>query len=257
VPDFRVDVSSGVGSTLGMPVAGASSPGRRAGMFAAKAQKFPFRRRRRPAACPLATSTAPSIYYDHYREPLDYYRFDEDYLRRLTDGDPSVEAHFSDYFGKLLLIKLRNRLRSAQAIDDIRQETFLRVLQTLRQKGGLEHPERLGAFVNSVCNNVLLESFRSGSRYAPLPEGEAEPMDRTIDLEGALVSEDRKRLVGKVLDQLPETDREILKMLFFEETTKQEICRVMGVNRDYLRVLVYRARMHFRAALQKVETAVP
>ncbi|MGH9430309.1 MAG: RNA polymerase sigma factor [Terriglobia bacterium] len=187
---------------------------------------------------------------------MDNYRFDEDYVRHLTEGDPSVEAHFTDYFGKLLLIKLRNRLRAAQAIDDIRQETFLRVLQTLRQKGGLDHPERLGAFVNSVCNNVLLESFRSQSRYAPMPEDGSEPMDRTIDLEGSLVSEDRKRLVEKVLDRLPETDREILKMLFFEETDKQEICRAMGVSRDYLRVLVYRARLHFRTALHKVETAV-
>ena len=42
-------------------------------------------------------------------------------------------------------------------IEDIRQETFLRVLVTLRRKHGLEHPERLGAFVNSVCNNVFLE----------------------------------------------------------------------------------------------------
>ncbi|MGH7868782.1 MAG: RNA polymerase sigma factor, partial [Candidatus Dormibacteraceae bacterium] len=156
---------------------------------------------------------------------MDNYRFDEDYVRRLTEGDASVEAHFSGYFGKLLLIKLRNRLRSAQAIDDIRQETFLRVLQTLRQKGGLEHPERLGAFVNSVCNNVLLESFRSQSRYAPMPEEESEPIDRTIDLEGSLVSDDRKRLVKRVLDRLPEKDQEILKMLFFEEINKQEICR--------------------------------
>jgi RNA polymerase sigma-70 factor (ECF subfamily) len=176
-------------------------------------------------------------------------------LRRLAEREPSAEAHFTAYFGNLLTLKLRNRLRSSQAVEDVRQETFLRVLQTLRKKGGLEHPERLGAFVNAVCNNVLQESFRAQSRYAPLPEEEAEPWDRSIDLEGALVSEDRKRLVEKVLDRLPETDREILKMLFYEEIDKREICRMMSVNRDYLRVLVYRARLHFKVAL--VEAVVP
>jgi RNA polymerase sigma-70 factor, ECF subfamily len=188
---------------------------------------------------------------------LDSKSFDADYLQRLAEGDPSVEAHFTAYFGSLLMLKLRSRFRSAQAIEDIRQETFLRVLQYLRQKGGLEHPERLGAFVNSVCNNVILETLRSHSRYVSLADEEADPADCAIDLDGALVNEERKRLVEKVLSQLSKVDREILKMLFFDETDKDEICKLMGVDRDYLRVLVHRARLRFKAALQKVAAAVP
>src|SRR5579872_3766647 len=82
--------------------------------------------------------------------------FDAQYVSRLTEGDASVEHHFTAYFGQFLNIKLRRRGWATDQIEDIRQETFLRVLQVLRQKQGLEHPERLGAFVNSVCNNIIL-----------------------------------------------------------------------------------------------------
>ncbi len=205
----------------------------------------------------LATATSSRLYYERFEKHLDNQSFDADYLQRLAEGDPSVEAHFTAYFGRLLMLKLRSRFRAAHSIDDIRQETFLRVLQHLRQKGGLEHPERLGAFVNSVCNNVIFEMFRSHSRYTALDDAEAEPVDRVIDLDGALVNEERKRLVEKVLSQLSKTDQEILKMLFFDETDKDEICRSMGVDRDYLRVLVYRARLRFKTALEKLEVAVP
>jgi RNA polymerase sigma-70 factor, ECF subfamily len=204
----------------------------------------------------LEMATASPLYYERSGKRLDNKSFDADYLQRLAEGDPSVEAHFAAYFGGLLMLKLRSRFRSLQFVEDIRQETFLRVLQFLRQKGGLEHPERLGAFVNSVCNNVILETFRSHSRYAPFSDGEADPIDCAVDLDGALVNEERKRLVQKVLDQLSKMDREILKMLFFDETDKDEICRLMGVDRDYLRVLVHRARLRFRAALDKVEAAL-
>jgi hypothetical protein len=51
------------------------------------------------------------------------------------------------------------------------RETFTRVLTSLKRKGGLAVPETLGAFVNSVCNNVLLEMYRSGSRTTPLEDG--------------------------------------------------------------------------------------
>jgi RNA polymerase sigma-70 factor, ECF subfamily len=205
----------------------------------------------------LARASAPSLYCYSSQSIVDTCCFDEEYVRRLTDGDAATEAHFTAYFGNLLTLKLRNKVRSTHGIDDIRQETFLRVLQTLRRRHGLEHPERLGAFVNSVCNNVLLENFRAQSRYVPLPEDHREPVDAATDLERDLVSEERKRMVTIVLDQLSEMDRRILKMLFFDEADKQEICRVMGVSREYLRVLVHRARLRFRAALEKVEAAIP
>jgi RNA polymerase sigma-70 factor (ECF subfamily) len=40
----------------------------------------------------------------------------------------------------------------------------MRELTLLRTKGGLRQPDRLGPFVNSVCNLVLLEHYRSQNR---------------------------------------------------------------------------------------------
>ncbi len=111
---------------------------------------------------------------------MQFHSFDEEYLRRLAAGDAAVERHFSSYFGELLSLKLRVRIRSYQLIEDIRQETLLRVLQTVRKKG-VEHPERFGAFVSAVCNNVLLELVRGEMRHET-SESEFEVVDNSIDL---------------------------------------------------------------------------
>ncbi len=172
--------------------------------------------------------------------------FDADYVRRLTAGDAEVERHFTTYFGQLLLFKLRGRLRSPQQVQDARQETFLRVLTTLRRKGGVDQPERLGAFVNAVCNNVLLEMFRAGSRTAPMEEDTPEPADTKPDPESTLVSQDRKCWVREILSELPERDREVLRLIFLEEVDKAEVCRRLQVEDGYLRVLLHRAKAKFR-----------
>jgi len=86
--------------------------------------------------------------------------FDADYVRRLINSDPETERDFASYFGELLAIKLRSRLRAPEVIQDVTQETFLRVLKTLRESG-IENPEALGSFVNSVCTNVLFEVYRA------------------------------------------------------------------------------------------------
>src|SRR5262245_8229184 len=59
--------------------------------------------------------------------------FDSEYIRRLTQSDPETERDFAEYFGELLALKLRSRLRSPDAISDVIQETFLRVYRALRK----------------------------------------------------------------------------------------------------------------------------
>ena len=182
---------------------------------------------------------------------VEFFSFDADYLQRLRDRDFQTEQHFVTYFGKLLLIKLRSRLRSSPAVEDIRQETFVRVLKTLRAEAGIRNPERLGAFVNSVCNNVLQEFYRSSARGAPLDENTEDPTDKTIDLDGMLMTKQTREQVRQILARLPEKDRQLLRAIFLEERDKNEVCRELGVNRDYLRVLLHRAKQNFRAFYEK------
>ena len=182
---------------------------------------------------------------------MEFFSFDADYLQRLRDRDFQTEQHFVAYFGKLLLIKLRSRLRSSSAVEDIRQETFVRVLKTLRADAGIRNPERLGAFVNSVCNNVLQEFYRSSARAAPLDENTEDPTDKTIDLDGMLMTKQTREQVRQILARLPEKDRQLLRAIFLEERDKNEVCRELGVNRDYLRVLLHRAKQSFRAFYEK------
>ncbi len=154
-------------------------------------------------------------------------------------------------------IKLRSRIRSPQLVEDARQETFLRVLNVLRNKGGIQHPERLGAFVNSVCENVLLEFFRSDGRFQQMPENAAEPVDEAATADSGFVTSERKAVVRQVLDKLADTDRQILRMLFLEERDKDDICRSLGIDRDYLRVRVHRALARCRTVIHKSQQPVP
>lgn len=180
---------------------------------------------------------------------MELYSFDEAYVRRLREDDPETQRHFVRYFSELLLIKLRARFLPQDVIDDIRQETFVRVLAILRREGGLENPDRLGPFVNSVCNNVLMEQYRSKARTSSLDD-EDEPQDTTIDLDRRLVSEEAKHAVEQVLGDMAERDRRVLKAIFLEEQNKDTVCREFGVDRDYLRVLLHRAKSQFRTKYQ-------
>jgi RNA polymerase sigma factor (sigma-70 family) len=174
--------------------------------------------------------------------------FNEEYVRRLTNGDSGAGEHFASYFGNLLFLKLRVRLRSPQLIEDIRQETLMRVLLILRQGAGVDRPERFGAFVNGVCNNVVRELCRLDGREEPWDENMEDPIDPTVDLDASLVNAESKREIRRVFAALPERERKILQAVYLDEIDKAEVCRLFQVDAGYLRVLLHRAKAQFRKA---------
>jgi RNA polymerase sigma-70 factor (ECF subfamily) len=177
---------------------------------------------------------------------LPFHQFDQAYIDRLVAEDPETERHFTRYFGDLMRLKLRSRLRSPASIEDAKQETFVRVLTSLKRKRSLATPETLGAFVNSVCNNVVFELYRSGERSAPLPDDYDVPDRRAPGADSAILAGEQQMLVKTALEGLPPKDQELLRWLFFDERDKDEICRELNIDRDYLRVLLYRAKARFR-----------
>jgi len=174
------------------------------------------------------------------------FSFDGDYVRRLIAEDPETERHFTDYFGDLLTLKLRSRLRSAAQVEDARQETFVRVLTALKKKGSLATPESLGAFVNAVCNNVLLETYRSSGRTSALDDEVAEPEAGEPSVEWQVLKSEERGKVREAIAGLPQRDRDLIRWLFFEERDKDDVCRELKVDREYLRVLFHRAKQRFR-----------
>jgi len=185
---------------------------------------------------------------------LQFHFFDEAYVGRLRAADFRTEQHFVAYFSGLIQIKLRSRLASREAIEDVRQETFARFFVALRE-GKIRQPEQLGPFVNSICNNVLKEQYRSGQREESL-DGNGGEQEKDFPAQGvnvldALAAKQAEKKVREILDQLPERDRRLLREVFLEERDKDEVCRDFGVDREYLRVLLHRAKQAFKSLYLK------
>ena len=184
---------------------------------------------------------------------MQFTAFDAPYLERLQRGDADTERHFAGYFGELMRLKLRSRLSSKEAVEDVRQETFVRVLALVRAKEGIRQPERLGALVNSVCNHVLQEHYRGNRRQSSPLDEEAERalVDEGISVAGLFEVDETERVVRRILGDLSERDRRLLQAVLLEERDKDEVCTELGLSREHLRVLVHRAKLSFKAFYRK------
>lgn len=180
---------------------------------------------------------------------MNFETFNEAYTARLRAGDGETEAHFVRYFGELLELKLRSRVRSRDTLEDLKQETFFRVLKLIRSPNGVRDSGRLGPLVNAVCNHVMSEQYRAEKRADPLePETEARLPSKAESALDRLLARQQQEVVQHVLADLNARDEKVLRALFFEEADKDDVCREFGVDRAYLRVLLHRAKNAFREA---------
>jgi RNA polymerase sigma-70 factor (ECF subfamily) len=127
-------------------------------------------------------------------------------------------------------------------IDDLVQETLARFLAAVKDDK-LRNPEALGAFLNGICRNVILEYRRRSMREAPMPEVIPEPPARGLPADGLL---EMRQAIAAGMEQLSSRDRQVLTAFYLEEKTKDEILKLTGMSDETFRVVLCRAKERFR-----------
>jgi RNA polymerase sigma-70 factor (ECF subfamily) len=146
-----------------------------------------------------------------------------------------------------LKLKLRYKVRYhlgsfCPDVDDIVQESLVRFLRA-EQAGKIERPESPGAFLNGVCNNVILEYrrrlWRAGESSEELPERPNPGLSEAEDLE-------LRDAVNAALSQLGLRDCRILTDIFLVGRSPEEVCAENGFAESHLKVVLFRAKARFR-----------
>jgi len=165
-------------------------------------------------------------------------------------GDASAEtALYEKYSARVYFLAL-SELHSKEDAEDVRAETFLRALQALR-RDQLRSPDSLGPFIVGVALNVIREQVRQSSKTQSLDEKE---LNLTGDrsLESAFIDAEASQALEEAARGLKPREREFLRMYYYEELSKPEIARALGVKEERLRLIKSRALKRFRESYKKL-----
>jgi RNA polymerase sigma-70 factor (ECF subfamily) len=146
-----------------------------------------------------------------------------------------------------LRLKLRYKVlyhvgHNCADVDDLVQESLVRFLRA-EQRQMIRNTEELGAFLNGVCRNVILEYRRRIKREpaidpdTPIPDLGVRPDAEVLEMRDAIDSG---------LAELAERDRMILRCLYLEGRDKEDICKEWGMTDAQFRVVLFRAKERFR-----------
>lgn len=174
---------------------------------------------------------------------------DGDLVEQVRRGDAAAEtALYEKYAARVYFLAL-SELHSKEDAEDVRAETFLRVIQALRQEK-LRTPDALPAFIVGIARNVVREQIRRKYKSEPLDGSEGEAASE-VSPETVFLDEESRKAVREVAATLKPREREFLRLYYYEERPREEIANSLGISEERVRLIKSRALQRFRDAYRK------
>ena len=172
---------------------------------------------------------------------------DAQLLERWCDGDADAgDVLLGRWFPAVYRFFRR---RAPQLADDLAQRTFLECVQ---HRERLREAASARAFLLGVGRHVLLQHARADVRREQREErAAAAPRSTATTPSRAAAARQEHRLLHEAMATLPETQRLVLELHYWEELTTREIGTVMGVASGTIKWRLSRARDALREALER------
>lgn len=126
-------------------------------------------------------------------------------------------------------------VRSKEVAEDIFQETFVKAITTLKQ-GRYAADGKFGAWLTRIAHNLVIDSFRQERNENTVSNDEVEvDLFNDADLcddniETRMVNEQVLGDVRRLVDALPDNQREVLYMRYYQDLSFKEIAAITGVS---------------------------
>jgi RNA polymerase sigma factor (sigma-70 family) len=169
---------------------------------------------------------------------------DTDLVTKIQNGQNGAEAAlYEKYSAKVYYLALRES-KSPHDAEDVRAETFLRVIQAVR-RSQIRSAEALPAFILGVARNVLRELYVRRKQAGD--DISNEDLDLvTASHEHLFVDRETQLAIEKTIQRLKSRERTILRMCFYEELSTEEIASRLSIAPDRVRLVKSRALKRFR-----------
>jgi RNA polymerase sigma-70 factor, ECF subfamily len=160
----------------------------------------------------------------------------------------AFEQLFRSHERKIYALAL-HMLQDPGAAEDVLQDTFLRAWEHL---GRLRHEKAFAGWLRRIALNLIWDRIRS---RAPVTELELEAAERVPDTEmgaeGLILSAGTARVVQEAVMKLPEHQRIVVALYYWEDMPVNEIAAVLGIARGTVISRLARGRDALRRRLSK------
>lgn len=161
-----------------------------------------------------------------------------------------IDRHQSRIFGFIY-----SKIGDRDLADDIFQDTFIKVIKTLKTKSYSEEGKFL-PWVMRIAHNLIVDHFRKNKKMPMSRETEEFQIfdyikDTSNNIEGQIITEQVELDLKKLINELPDDQKEVLVMRMYDDLSFKEISDLTGVSINTALGRMRYAIMNLRKLIEK------
>jgi RNA polymerase sigma-70 factor (ECF subfamily) len=161
-----------------------------------------------------------------------------------------INRHQSKIYGFIY-----SKMADRDVADDVFQDTFIKVIKTLKSNSYNEEGKFL-PWVMRIAHNLIVDHYRKNKKMPMLRETEEFSIfsvltDTSMNIEGRIITEVIENDLQKIITQLPDDQREVLTMRIYQDLSFNEIAELTGVSINTALGRMRYALMNLRKLIEK------
>ena len=176
-------------------------------------------------------------------------------VRNYIDGDENaltilINRHQSKIFGFIY-----SKISDRDISNDIFQDTFIKVIKTLKSKSYNEEGKFL-PWVMRIAHNLIIDHYRKNKKMPMFRETEEFSIfsimsDDSLTIENKIIRDQVEIDLKKLIEELPADQKEVLIMRMYQDMSFKEISEVTGVSINTALGRMRYALMNMRKVIDK------
>ncbi|MDE7396728.1 MAG: sigma-70 family RNA polymerase sigma factor [Muribaculum sp.] len=160
---------------------------------------------------------------------------DDELVRAYMDGDNNAFDTLLERYQSKVYAYILHIVKNRDVADDIFQETFVKIILTLRQ-GRYTDTGKFGAWLNRIAHNLIIDHYRQekSENTVSTDTDDADMLNRKDlcdeNVEDIMISAQIRDDVRRIVEALPEPQREVLMMRYYQDMSFKEIADATGVS---------------------------
>ena len=160
---------------------------------------------------------------------------DEQLVKNYANGDSDAFDTLLARYQQKIYSYILFLVHDDEVADDLFQETFMKAIVTIRQ-GRYVESGRFSAWLTRIAHNLVIDKYRQ-DRNSNVISNDASDADlfndvslSDITVEMKMITEQSLTDLGRLLKELPDNQKEVLYMRFYQDLSFKEIADATGVS---------------------------
>lgn len=183
-------------------------------------------------------------------------------VQKARENDQEALAEIYKISSPAVYKTIRVLIKDEDTVYDILQDTYVKAFTRLNQ---LQNPDKLIPWLKMIANNlakdwlkkskpVFFTDIYGGEELEDIPfEESIEDVRSELNPEMAMDQQEAKRLVMEILDHLPEDQRVVIGMFYYEEMSVKDIAQTLGVSENTVKSRLSYGRKKIKEQVMDLE----